>query len=50
MGIVLIFLFFYVVYDSFKDFYDIYEVVVLKWKVRVFVRLEREWVDGFMGG
>lgn len=50
MGTVLIFLPFHVAYDSLKDFYDIYEVAALKWKVRAPVRLEREWADGSMGG
>lgn len=33
-------------YDSLKDFYDIYEVADLKWKVSVHARPEREQAVG----
>lgn len=33
-------------YDSLKDFYDIYEVAALKWKVSVRARPEREQAVG----
>lgn len=36
-------------YDSLKDFYDIYEVAALKWKVSACVTPERERADGSMG-
>lgn len=36
-------------YDSLKDFYDIYEVTALKWKVSACVTPERERADGSTG-